>query len=102
MTIEILKNIFSEKILTVTVKNHFEIYCSLESDVKTYRAEGGLGKVLYEFLWIKYFEFENNEMIQDIFGDIMSKMSGHCSPGRDIEFKDVDFKLFNRETGKFI
>lgn len=101
MSFKELKSKFDENIKKVNVDNNVEIYNLLEASVKNYRDKGGKGKILYEFLWIQYSMYEGNDIKQDIFGDIMNKMSNYCSPNQSIHFKDIDFKLFNRKTGKF-
>ena len=101
MNIENLIELFEHKIKRVNSNNHFDIYLELESKVKNYQESGGLGIPLYEFLWEKYFDTEDQEILQDIFGDIMNKMSGHCTANQEINFDDINFDKFDRESGKF-
>lgn len=101
MIIEKLIAHFKETILTVTADNQFVVFDSLESEIRLYHEKGGIGKGLYEFLWAEYPKFDDNEEKQNIVGDIMNKISGHCPNNQMITFNDIDFDLFNRESGKF-
>ena len=101
MSIDKFINFFNEIIQTVTPENQFVLYNTIEDEVRHYHKEGLEGGVLYEFLWNEYPKFQDAEIKQDIIGDIMNKISGHCPINECITFKEIDFNLFDRVSGRF-
>jgi hypothetical protein len=41
------------------------------------------------------------KLYKTYFSDMMNKIFGYCSPNQLIQFEDIDFKLFDKKTGKF-
>ena len=103
MTQQELANKLESLTTEITVDNFSSYYDQFEEVLISYKLSKGKGMFAYELLWKLWIQYNDDDYINEILGDMMSRMHGYCSPGRDIDFEDLkDFSKFDMESGKFI